>query len=182
MSPVSAATCPKCGIKIPLRALRQRMSGLLLLSWPKPGIVCGQCGQHLALHTARSGVVVAAAWVWLVGVFLLSNGSPSGAPPVILLVAALPLLLAYFYAPALASVSIPERVGDLYYFSDLGQSQWYRTAEARRQAEFESREEAKRVSEINDPSRRDWNCAACGAENPSTFDICWKCENHKVTA
>jgi hypothetical protein len=54
------------------------------------------------------------------------------------------------------------------------------TAEADRNADLEYekglRDEHERIQAINDPRRRDWTCAACGAENPSTFDICWKCK------
>ncbi len=56
-----------------------------------------------------------------------------------------------------------------------------RTAEARQKAEIEGREELKRVREINGLDRSSWTCR-CGADNPSTFDICWKCENQRAVA
>jgi hypothetical protein len=114
--------------------------------------------------------------VWLASVFLVSGVAPSKAPLITLLMGALPLLLAYRYAQALATVSMPERTADLNYFADLSKSLWYRTAEARHRAEAEQREELERVQDINSSDRRGWKCSACGADNPSTFDICWTCE------
>ena len=170
--------CPSCKETISLRALRQRMNGILLLSLPKPGIICGRCGQRLALHTGRSGAVVAAAMTWFFGVGVFFGVAQSKSL-VGLVVAAIPLLLAYRYAPALARVSIPERGDGRFYFADAATNMLDRTAEARRKAGNEAREEFERIREINALDRSGWTCG-CGAENTSTFDICWQCANQRV--
>lgn len=41
-------------------------------------------------------------------------------------------------------------------------------------------EHAKQViAQMNDNSEIVWYCAKCDEENPSTFDVCWKCETAK---
>jgi hypothetical protein len=45
------------------------------------------------------------------------------------------------------------------------------------QQDLREMEEQERWSdEMNSPSRKAWKCSRCGEENPSNFDICWKCQ------
>jgi ribosomal protein L40E len=150
------------------------MTGALLLSLPHPGIVCDRCGAKLALIGKRSAVAIVLALAWFAAVFIAA-GVNLRKPSVWLAVAGLPLFLAYFFAQGLAQVRLLRAGEKLNFHSDPLINLDERLADVRARSAQDDFEEAERVAEIGSPSRTDWVCRNCKAENPATFDICWNC-------
>jgi ribosomal protein L40E len=164
--------CPSCGQILAPEPLRRRMSGKYLGAGPRPGVICDKCGAKLKLHPKRVYVLLPGIFGFvIVGAFLIGHFKPRALERSTVYAAyALLTLLAYRYGPFLARLTAADPSENLNFPSDPVDTAEMREAEARRQ------EETERIENINAPGRRDWICPKCAAENPSTFDMCWRCE------
>jgi len=171
--------CPKCGEPIAMAVLRERMSSYFLSIGRRVGVVCNSCGARLRLDTTRPIAITFFCFLVLCAVWLYLPSVHLGGYTAWHLLAGVPLFLAFLFGPAFAQVRVPRLGEELRVHGDIWKQLEEDLAPVREAKRAEVEPEFQRIPKINAPDRSAWDCTGCQAENPATFDLCWKCQSER---
>jgi hypothetical protein len=172
--------CPQCGSVLPMRELWRRANPNRFNLYTC-GIICPICGIRLRVlqRYVLAFRLVSTAVLMAMVIFALSRVPQKDAQVPLALVICIPwVIFQVRFAPCFATVRIvssDERL--LYPLSPPPPIP--ETQEARESREsFEQLMEWSEMKLTEEPGPS-WKCTSCGEENPSEFEVCWKCHRER---